>query len=157
MLREDRLEIQLVSLLEAIRDPKKLLLSKLEAALRVGRPDSVVGRHREAVVKSLNRQLDRLLDMGDALYEDKLANYISAEKFEQKHQDLTTQISEIQARLARLHEAQDKQEQDKPEQQSKNPIANLYLQSSPNQKRTIISRLYKALWADGDQVEFRTA
>lgn len=153
LLREDRLEVRFVSLLEEIKDPRKKILTKLEVALRIGRPDSIVGKHRDEVIKSLNRQLGRLQDMSDALYDDKLANYISTNKFEQKQQELATQMLEIQSRLKRLQETQGEQ-RDKPKLQSKNPIVNLYLQSSPNQKRTIMAQLYKQVWADGDQVQF---
>lgn len=155
LLREDRLEARLVGMLEEIKDPKKKILTKLEAALRIGLPESIVGKHRDEVIKSLNRQLRRLQDMSDALYDDKLSNYISADRFEQKQQELATEMLEIQSRLGRLQEIQGEQ-REKPKPQSKYPIANLYLQSSPSQKRTIMSQLYKTMWADGDRVEFKT-
>ncbi|SRR6266540_4989246 len=156
LLREDRLEARIVGMLEEIKDPKKKILTKLEAALRIGRPESIVGKHRDEVIKSLNRQLRRLQDMSDALYDDKLTNYISACKFEQKHQELAMQMQEIQSRLARLEEIQGEQ-RDKPKPQSKNPIINLYMQSSPSQKRTIMTQLFRAIWASGDQVELKRA
>jgi site-specific DNA recombinase len=154
LLREDRLETRLVGLLEEIKDPKKKILTKLEAALRIGQPGSIVGKHRDEVIKSLNRQLRRLQDMSDALYDDKLANYISTDKFEQKQQELAAQMLETQSRLERLKEIQGKQA-DRPKPQSKHPIANLYLQSSPSQKRTILSQLYRVIHTDGNWVEFK--
>lgn len=155
LLREDRLEARLVGLLEEIKDPRKKILTKLEAALRIGRPDSIVGKHRDEVIKLLNRQLRRLQDMSDALYDDKLSNYISADKFEQKQQELVAQMLEIQSRLGRLEEIQGER-MDRPKPQSKHPIVNLYLQSSLSQKRTIMSQLYKTIWANGDHVDFMT-
>ncbi|HEU4966098.1 MAG TPA: recombinase family protein [Candidatus Saccharimonadales bacterium] len=153
MLREDRLEVQLTSLLEELKDPGGKVLIKLEAALRVGQPGAIVGEHREAIIKSLNKQLKRLQDMSDALYDDKLANYISTEKFEHKQQELTAQMLEAQSRLTRLYEMQGKQKE-KLKRQSESPIVNLYLQSLPGQKRTIIAQLYGDILADGDCVKF---
>jgi DNA invertase Pin-like site-specific DNA recombinase len=154
--REDRLEVQLIGLLEEIKDPRKKMLTKLEVALCVGRPESVVGKHRDKVIKSLDRQIKRLQGMSDGLYDDKLANYISVDKFEQKQQELTGQIVEVQSRLERLREIQG-EENNKPRPQSKYPIVNLYMQSSPSQKRTIMAQLYKTIWADGDRVRFMLA
>ncbi|EDK72563.1 N-6 DNA methylase [candidate division TM7 genomosp. GTL1] len=156
MLREDRLEVRLIGMLEAIKDPKKKLLAKLQAALQIDQPQSIVGKHRDQVIKSLNRQLKRLQDMDDTLYEDKLANYISAERYEQKRQELVAQILEVQSRLAKLYEVQGEQKEEKTEPLSKYPIVNLYLQSSPSQKGTIMAQIYKSIWADGDKVDFRT-
>lgn len=153
MLREDRVEARLTAILEEIKDPKRKLITKIEDALHVGRPDAIVGKHRDGVIKSLNRQLRRIEDMADALYEDKLTNYISAERFEEKRQDLAEQTAKTQARLDRLQEVQGEQGE-KLEPLSKHPIANLYLQSSPTQKRTIMSQLYKEMWSDGGAVEF---
>jgi hypothetical protein len=156
LLREDRLEARLIGLLEEIKDPKKKVLTKLEAALRIGRPESIVGKHRDEVIKLLNRQLRRLQDMSDALYDEKLTNYISTDKFEQKQQELAAQMLELPSRLGRLLEIQGEQ-RDKPKPQSKNPIVNLYMQGSPSQKRTIMAQLYRVIWADGDRVEFTPA
>lgn len=154
--RQDLLEAKLVRMLEAIKDPKGGLLKKLQAKLLVGQPDTIVGRHREEVIKSLNKQLKQLDIMCEALYDEKLVGRISHKRYSEKYKVLQGHIAEVNARLTRLHEIQGEQQKQVPEVQPTNPIVNLYLQSSPGQKRTIMSQLYKAIEADGDQVEFRT-
>ena len=153
MLREDRLEDQLISMLKKIRDPRGKTLSKLEAALKTGRPDGIVRKHRVKIIESLQKQLARLQEMSESLYDDRLTGYISKEKHARKHAELVAQISDVQTRIDRLHEAQGQQQ--KAETQSDHPIVDLYLQGLPSQKRTIISTLYKTILTDGDNAEFR--
>lgn len=155
MLREDRLEDRLVSMLGRIRDPRGKTLAKLEAALQVGRPDGIVRKHRVKVIESLQKQLVRLQEMSESLYDDRLTGYISKEKHANKHAELVVQMSDVQKRINRLCEAQE--EKGETEVQSDKPIVNLYLQSSPVQKRTIISCFYKVILSDGDQVQFKIA
>jgi DNA invertase Pin-like site-specific DNA recombinase len=155
--RQDRLEAKLVRMLEEIKDPKGKLLKKLQAKLLVGQPDAIVGRHREEVIKSLNKQLKQLDVMCESLYDEKLVGRITHRRYSEKYKMLQARITEVNARLARLHEIQGEQEKQAPEVQSKHPIVNLYLQSSPGQKRTIMSQLFKAIEADGDQIDLKEA
>ncbi len=152
MLRQDRLEAKVVGILEGIKDPGGKILTKLKAALQVGQPEAIVGKHREKVIESLNKQLDRLREMEEALYDDKLSGYISKEKYSAKQQELATQADQIRTRLNRLYEAQGEQKPEKLKRLSRNPIANLYLTSSPDQKRIIMAVLFKRMVADGESV-----
>lgn len=150
MPREDRLEKQVIEKLGAINDPSGRILAKLEAALQAGRPNKLISKHRERAITSLERQLERLVKMDDALYEDRLSGYITKEKYEAKRHELTAQRKQIRIRLLRLHEAQGDQESDVSEPKADNLIVRLYLKSNPSEKRIIMADLIKGLtWSSG--------
>lgn len=143
-LREDRVEALVIKKLEEIADPKGKVLAKLKAALQIVHPQDV-GMYRQKMIEELSRQIKKMQRMDENLYDDRLAGFISKEKYEQKRQQLARQAADAAERLAMLREAQDspKQEEHKPE--SENPIADLYLKSLPSQKRIIMTVLFKPM------------
>lgn len=104
------------------------------------------------MIDSLNRQLNRLERMQEKLYDDKLSGYISKERYEAKCQELEVQAGDIRERLFRLYEIQDEHTRAASRVRSKNPIAFLYMKGSPNEKRIIISNIFKEMLNDGGQV-----
>jgi DNA invertase Pin-like site-specific DNA recombinase len=154
LLREDRLEAQIVARLETTKDPGGKILKKLETALQVARP-LIIGGHREKVISALDKQIVRLHRMKDALYDDRLTGYISKERYEAKCEEIDGQIAEIQKRLGKLHEAQMDEKQREPEPKSHSAIVRLYLKSSPSDKRIILSNLFSKMIADGDHVQLQ--
>ncbi len=149
LLREDRVEAQVIEALGGIKDRSGKVLNELKAAFNLER-SAYIGLHRTQVIKSLNSQLKRLQVMEDALYEDKLAGFISDSRYQAKCADFAEQAEQISVRLSKLNEVQ--LEQDTDHTEAKNKIAALYLKSRPNQKRTILSVLFKRMALEGGSV-----
>src|SRR5206468_3658812 len=124
LLREDRVEAQLIEALVEIKDRSDKVLNELKVALNLER-SAYIGMHRIKVIKSLNGQLKRLQVMEDALYEDKLAGLISDSRYQAKLADFAEQAEQIMARLSKLNEMQAEQDTDLPK--VKNKIVALYL------------------------------
>lgn len=145
-LREDRVETTVIQKLEEIDDPKGNTLTKLKSVLRIVKPQDV-GLYRQKMLDELGIKLRRLQRMEENLYEDKLAGYISKSKYEDKCRSLAKQASDLTERATMLREAQNTTKQlPSKERQSDNPIADLYLKSTPNQKRVILTTLFKKLF-----------
>lgn len=142
LLREDRVEVHVVEMLEDLKDRNGKLFSELKVALNLER-SAYIGMHRTQVIKSLNNQLRRLQAMEDTLYEDKLAGVISDGRYQSKRAEFAEQAGQIMARLSKLNEIQAEQDVELP--RARNKIAALYLKSTPSQKRTILSTLFKKM------------
>jgi len=141
MLREDRVEASIVNSLAAIKDRGGKKLAQLRHVLNLDQLDGV-GAHRNQVIKALNKQLERLQIMENSLYEDKLAGSISKAKYEEKYEDLADQSERIVKRLVKLNKAQASPHIDEAAiKKDQNRIIELYLNSTPSQKRTILSEL----------------
>lgn len=149
LLREDRVETQVIEELGTIKDRSGKLFNELKVALNLEH-SAYIGMHRTQVVKSLNSQLKRLQTMEDTLYEDKLASVISDNRYQSKRADFAEQAEQIMARLSKLNEIQAEQDTDLPK--AKNKIVALYLKSTPDQKRTILCVLFKKMVLEGGLV-----
>lgn len=90
-LRQDRLEDRVVGLLSDMPDPRQKLLKKIQAMIDMGR-HPYVGLHREGMIESLNRQLNRLDKMKETLYEDKLSGLVSKGRYDVKFEVLDKQV-----------------------------------------------------------------
>jgi len=142
-LREDRLEQAIISQLESISDPKGLILKTITGLVRLDLPHSV-SLYRKRITAELEKQLMRAKAMDEALYEDKLAGTISTERYEEKHRQFTERIAEAQERLDRLAPAQTKQPSPL-KLKTKNPIVRLYMESSVNQRRAVIAKVFQPI------------
>ncbi len=149
--RQDKLEGRLVGMLEEVQDPGGKILKKLKTIIEMGRYP-YVGLHREKIIESLNRQLNRLEIMKEKLYDDKLSGEISRQRYQEKNQLLAGQIAQIQDRLFKLYEVQERQKPNTLDPDNKNPIARLYLKSTPNEKRIIMAQLFMPMEYDGKDV-----
>jgi hypothetical protein len=149
LLREDRVEMQVIEMLEGLKDRNGKLFNELKVALGLEH-SAYIGMHRTQVIKSLNSQLKRLQTIEDTLYEDKLAGLISEGKYQAKRAEFAEQAEQIMARLSKLNEIQTEQDVELP--RAKNKIVALYLKSTPGQKRTILSVLFKKIALEGGVV-----
>lgn len=149
LLRGDRVESQVIEKLEAIKDRGGKLFDELKVALNLEH-SAYIGMHRNQVMKSLSSQLKRLQVMEDALYEDKLAGVISDSRYQSKRADFADQAEQIMARLSKLYEIQAERDVELPG--AKNKIVALYLKSTPGQKRTILSTVFKKMVLSGGLV-----
>jgi len=144
LLREDYLEETVIAMLEEVTDPKRKILGMLTTLVNLDLPQSV-GLYRKRIAAELEKQLTRVKAMDEALYEDKLLGAIPAERYDEKHNQFTGRIAEIQERLDRLTQTQVKQQPDTSNFRTKNLIVRLYLQSSVNQKRAIIAKVFQPI------------
>lgn len=140
LLREDRVEGQVVATLRDVRDCSDKRLENLKAALNLDRSE-YVGIHRTQVIKAIAAQLDRLRGMENMLYEDKLAGIISESRYQEKRADFATQAEQLAARLSKLNEAQLLQQLVEPK--TGNKIVALYSGATVAQRRIILSVLFK--------------
>lgn len=151
-LREDRVEALVIQKLEEISDPKGKILAKLNAALQIVRPQDV-GMYRQKMIDELSRQINKLRRMEEQLYDDRLSGFISKEKYDEKRQQFASQAVGVAERLAMLQEVQDIAEPVEQKPESANPIVDLYLKSLPDQKRIIMTTLFKPMLVQrGDNV-----
>lgn len=154
MLREDRVEQQVIGALKNIKDPHGRSLKELKEVLSISEQPDCISTYRAQVIKSLNRQLTRLNKMDEMLYEDKLAGLISAERYKQNNEQLAKEATELVERLTVLHEAQGESASAKQEQLSDNPIVDLYLGGTPSQKRIVLTGLFKKIYVEDGSLQF---
>lgn len=147
LLREDRLEESVLTHLSEIDEssfgPKYLRI--LTEMLHL-RQQPYIGNHRLLVMKTIKQQIDRMERMEDTLYDDKLSNLISEQKYKQKVDKLHDELSYLHIRLNRLEQVE-----------SQAPVANdtpaslsdLYMSESKIGKRIIMQKLFKITMKDG--------
>jgi site-specific DNA recombinase len=152
-LREDRVEAAVIQRLGEIEDPKGKVLAKLMASLQIVRPQDV-GMYRQKMISELGTKIRRMQLMEENLYDDRLAGFISKEKYEEKRQQLTKQTTEVSKRIAMLREAQDVEDELIEVPQSDNPIVDLYFRSTPNQKRILLAVLFKKISVKDGMLKF---
>ncbi|HSW74870.1 MAG TPA: recombinase family protein [Candidatus Saccharimonadales bacterium] len=155
-LREDRVEALVIQKLNDIKDPQGKVFAKLKSTLLVTRPQDI-GAYRQSMIDELSRQISKMRKVEENLYDDKLAGYISKEKFEQKRAQLAKQAAEAAERLAMLREIEQSSEPPKEEKTNHAPIVDLYIKSTPNQKRIIINQLFKKITCKGKEVSIKPA
>lgn len=152
-LREDRVEATAIQRLGEIEDPKGKVLAKLKNSLQIVRPQDV-GMYRQKMISELNAKIRRMQLMEENLYDDRLAGFISKEKYEEKRQQLAEQTAEVSERITMLREAQDAEDELIEVPQSDNPIVDLYLRSTPNQKRILLAVLFKKISVKNGVLKF---
>ncbi len=150
-LREDRVEAVIVRKLEEIDDSKGKILAKLRGLLQVVRPQDV-GMYRDKMMDELNRKINQLKGMEGKLYDDRLAGFISKERYEEKRLQFAEQAAEVAERMAMLRDAQGMEACSEPEVRSDNPIVDLYLKGTPHQKRIVLSGVFKPIRSKGEEL-----
>lgn len=143
MLREDRVEEQVIGELDGIQDGNGKLLKEIEGALNITQPERV-NAYRQGIIKTLNMKLGRLRTMKETLYEDRLADLISSEKYKSKVEDLAQQSEHIMSRLAKLQEIETEL-QAKSLLKEASKIVDLYIQCTPSQKRIVLALTLKEI------------
>jgi len=102
--------------------------------------------HRERLIASTQVQIDRICRMDDGLYDDKLAGDITPEKYDEKHQQFTSQKAELEDRLFKLDSSLGQRlEQRLVILELSQRAAELYPKKAPEQKRIILSKLFANL------------
>lgn len=148
LIREDELEERIVQLLEGLVTPRPEVIDWVASAMKE--------RHKVQIDKdmqlasSIQSRIDQIERMDNNLYDDKLANAISQEKYEEKHLNLMLEKEALVERLGRV-------DQSKAMQLEKRLVllelsqraAEIYKEKAPEQKRLIITKLFSDLTYDG--------
>lgn len=147
LLREDRLEENLLIRLGEVdksRLGRKLLLTLTETLQ--SRQQPYIGKHRLLVMKTIKQQINRMERMEDSLYDDKVSNLISEQRYKQKVDKLHNELDYLRMRLDRLEqvESQTPVADDKPVS-----LLDLYVSESKIGKRIIMQKLFKITMKGG--------
>lgn len=150
-LRQDKVEAVVMDSLRELVCPSAKIIEWVAQHMRERHASDVAGRERQRV--AFQTQVERLKRMDDALYDDKLAGDISAERYKQKHQQLLIQIGELEVNLSKIEAVAGQQlDQQLVLLELSQKAADLYKRKSPEQKRLIIMCLFRRLVLDGDDV-----
>lgn len=141
LLREDRLEESLLTRLSEI-DESSLGPKHLHVLIEILhlRQQPYIGNHRLLVMKTIKQRINRMERMEDSLYDDKLSNLISEQRYKQKVDKLHDELDYLRMRLDRLElvESQTPVANDKP-----TSLSGLYVSESKIGKRIIMQKLFK--------------
>ena len=147
LLREDRLEESLLTRLGEI-DESSLGPKRLRVLIEILhlRQQPYIGDHRLLVMKTIKQQINRMERMEDSLYDDKLSNLISEQRYKQKVDKLHDELDYLRMRLDRLElvESQTPVANDKP-----TSLSSLYAGESKIGKRIIMQKLFKITTRSG--------
>ena len=157
LLKEDVAEKQIIDRLQVISDADGALLKRIKARLSALHPEEVVV-YREKIIKAIEQQLSRLHRMSDALYDNKLAGDISEQAYQAKREQYDERLQIAQSRLERLQQTPGRQRVAPVKQyHTRNAIIRLYMNSTSEDKRIILSVLFKKIIARGQVLEFIAA
>lgn len=144
MLREDHLEAMVIELLEKLVCPSKEVIEWVAGAIRAEQKDAI--ENREKLIASIKTQIERANRMDDGLYDDKLAGEISQSKYEAKHAQFVEERKTLTDQLERVDgSAGLRLEHTLVLLELSQKAAELYTKKTPEQKRLIISKLFKQL------------
>lgn len=142
LLREDRLEEQVQTMLKALVSPRGDVIDWLAIAMKTRHNDVV--KDNEQLIQSIQMQIDRVTRMDANLYDDKLAGEISQAVYSEKHQVFEEQKTALEQRLSQVDKTASKSlEQRLVLLELSQKAAQIYQKKSPDQKRLIISKLFE--------------
>ena len=144
LLREDKIEAEVALMLSRLVSPSPEVIEWVSKVMH--KKYAADTANNTKLIVSIQTQIERLERMDSNLYDDKLAGDISTEKYEEKHQELTSTKNELEERLSKI-------DQTFAEQLDKKLVllelsqraAELYASKSPEQKRIIITKLFRKL------------
>ena len=149
LLREDRIETDIMTMLEQLVSPSQEIIQWVADTMRGQQQDNI--EEKEALCRSINTQLERIERMDERLYDDKLAGDISPEKYVEKHDEFVRQKAELRQRLDTIDSAASKRlDHVLVLLELSQKAAQIYATRSPQQKRLIITKLFKDIQLDND-------
>lgn len=144
MLREDQLEEMVIELLDKLVCPSQEIIQWVAKALQAEQKGLI--EDKEKLIASVQAQLERINRMDDSLYDDKLAGDISQVKYAEKHTQFAEERKELNERLEKLDQSDALQmEHALVLLELSQKAAELYRKKPSEQKRIIISKLFKEL------------
>ena len=155
MLREDVLEDIVTNLLNKLVSPSQEIIEWVANSIRNEKQNDI--QNRDRLVHSIKSQIERIDRMDDSLYDDKLSGDIPQAKYIAKHEQFDKERKALQNQLEGLNGSMQLQlEHTLVLLELSQKAADLYTKKSPDQKRLIISKLFKQLtMKEGDlRVEY---
>jgi len=144
LLREDALETEIARMLKELVSPSPKVIDWVADAMQARHKDTIISDKRLA--ESVTAQIQRIERMDSNLYDDKLAGEISDEKYEQKHADLESEKATLEQQLVNIDtNAGLRLEKRLTLLELSQKAAELYSKKTPEQKRTIITKLFEKL------------
>ncbi|HEY4963935.1 MAG TPA: recombinase family protein [Candidatus Saccharimonadales bacterium] len=151
LLREDKLEEVILNELNKLVCPSPEIIEWVASSMREEHKDKI--ENRDHIITSINTQLSRIKRMDEELYDDKLSGDISREKYDDKHESFKAQKAELEARLARIDDSiANNLEKRLVILELAQKASSIYQTRTPEQKRLIITKLFKDLTASDGTV-----
>ena len=149
LLREDRIEAEIAAMLEQLVCPSQEIIQWVADTMRGQQQDNI--QEKEALYNSINTQLERIEQMDERLYDDKLSGDISPEKYAEKHTEFGRRKSELRQQLDTI----DKTTRNRLDNvlvllELSQKAAQIFATRSAQQKRLIITKLFKDIQFDND-------
>ena len=144
MLREDAIEEMTSRLLTKLVCPSPQVIQWVAEAMKEQHEDEI--RSREKIINSIQTQIDRIERMEEGLYDDKLSGEITSNKYKEKHEQFVVQKEELNDRLGKIDMSFGKRiEKQLVLLELSQMAAELYPKKTVEQKRLILSKLFKNL------------
>jgi hypothetical protein len=138
-------------MLEQLISPSDEVIAWVASAMQERHQDSI--ETNDQLTTSIQAQVDRLTRMDTNLYDDKLAGEILAERYEQKHTELMAEKAQLEERLSKIDQSLGViLEKKLVLLELSQKAAELYPKKTPEQKRTIITKLFQKLTYDNGVV-----
>lgn len=151
MLREDRLEDAVQQMLRQLVCPSQEVIQWVADSMREQHREAI--EEKERLCNSIQVQIDRLCRMDESLYDDKLAGDISPEKYVEKHADFTARTGELEKQLRSIDTSlESRLDQVLVLLELSQKAAEIYAKKTPQQKRLIITKLFKNLTFEGESL-----
>ncbi len=151
MLREDRLEDAVQQMLRQLVCPSQEVIQWVAGSMREQHREAI--EEKERLCNSIQVQIDRLCRMDESLYDDKLAGDISPEKYAEKHADFTARTEELEKQLRSIDTSlESRLDQVLVLLELSQKAAEIYAKKTPQQKRLIITKLFKNLTFEGESL-----
>ena len=151
LLREDKLEEEVIIMLSRLVCPSDEVITWVATAMRQRHKDNVESSTRLAT--SIQAQIDRLSRMDSNLYDDKLAGEVTPERYELKHNELITEKVQLEERFSTIDQSLGLLlEQKLVLFELSQKADEIYTKKTPDQKRLIITKLFQKLTYTGDVV-----
>jgi site-specific DNA recombinase len=144
MLREDRIEDNIVALLKELVCPSPELIDWVASQMQIKHHTDI--EERERLERSVRSQINRISRMDESLYDDKLSGEITQERYEVKHEQFMIQQVELNKQLKTIDMSVGKKlEQRLVLLELSQKAAQIYAHKTDEQKRLIISKLFSQL------------
>lgn len=144
LLREDKVEAAITSMLEQLVCPSAEIIDWLAESMKDHYAKNI--NNSTQLIGSIQSQINRLNRMDESLYDDKLSGEITQARYKDKHQNLINQINELEQKLAQVDTLVSKDlDQKLILLELSQKAAKLYQNKSPEVKRLIISKLFSRI------------
>jgi DNA invertase Pin-like site-specific DNA recombinase len=149
LLRQDKIEEEIMNLLEKLVCPSPEVINWVADAMQAKHKDAIA--RGEQLAASITAQIERIKRMQNHLYDDKLAGDISPYQYEEKNSELEREKAVLEHRLSQVDmNITNRLQQKLVLLELSQKAAQIYPRKTPEQKRIIITKLFKRItYSDG--------